>query len=186
MFMKRPMDVITLVWRWPARAWLAVGALSALGAFSPAAFALDKPAVAGSGVSTAKTEAGPVKVEDAWIRASVKGQSATGGFMQLTAARDLTLVGFSSSAAADTELHEMVMDGDVMRMREAPSIVLPAGKAVSLQPGAGHQHLMLMGLKRALSPGDQVKLVLKLKSGDGKTFSQVVMVPVKAAPAMSH
>ncbi|MDO9236576.1 MAG: copper chaperone PCu(A)C [Aquabacterium sp.] len=131
-------------------------------------------------------KADAVKVEGAWIRATVKGQSATGGFMRLTASKDLTLLGISSPAAADSQLHDMVMDGDVMRMREAAPIVLHAGQTVQLQPGPGHQHVMLMGLTRQLSAGDQVKLVLQLRSTDGKKFKQEVSVPVKTESGMHH
>lgn len=125
-----------------------------------------------------------VKVEDAWIRPAVEGQMATGGFMSLTATKKLTLVGFVSPVARSSELHEMAMDGDVMRMRAVPSIELPAGKAVSLQIGPGHQHLMLMDLKQALKAGDEVRLTLKLRMPDGKALTQTIMVPVKNGQMM--
>jgi len=132
----------------------------------------------------AKAQQGSVKVEGAWVRPAVKGQSATGGYMRLTASADLKLMGFSSPVAAEAQLHEMVMDGDVMQMREAGPLPLPAGTAVALQPGAGHQHLMLMGLKRPLKVGDEIKLVLKLQSAAGKALTQAVIVPVRStAPA---
>ena len=120
-----------------------------------------------------------VKVSDAWIRPAVAGQMATGGFMSLTASKNLTLVGFASPVAGASELHEMAMDADVMRMRPVSSIALPAGKTVSLQTGPGHQHLMLMDLKRPLKEGDEVRLTLKLRTPDGKALSQTVKVPVK-------
>jgi|GEM_PF-481507 len=123
---------------------------------------------------------GKVQVQDAWLRPTVAGQSATGGYMRLTASRDLQLLGFTSPVAANAQLHEMVMDGDVMQMRESAALPLPAGTAVALQPGAGQRHLMLMGLKRQLKAGEQVQVVLKLKAADGTAFSQTVVVPVKA------
>jgi copper(I)-binding protein len=123
-----------------------------------------------------------VKVDDAWIRPAVEGQMATGGFMRLTAKRNLTLVGFVSPVARSSELHEMAMDGDVMRMRPVPSIELPAGKTVSLQTGPGHQHLMLMDLRQPLKVGDEVRVTLKLRTPDGKALTQTVKVPVKSAP----
>lgn len=121
-----------------------------------------------------------VLVQDAWLRPTVAGQSATGGYMRLTAPRDLQLLGFSSPVAAQAQLHEMVMDGNVMQMRESGALPLPAGTTVALQPGAGQRHLMLMGLKRQLKVGEQVQVVLKLKGADGTSFSQTVAVPVKA------
>lgn len=121
-----------------------------------------------------------VKVSDAWIRATVKGQSGTGGFMNLTASQALTLTGFSSPVAADSELHEMAMDGGVMRMRAVPSLLLPAGQTVSLRPGMGGQHLMLMDLKRQLKEGDEVVLTLLLRTADGKAVKQDIKVQVKS------
>ena len=135
------------------------------------------PAVAASATATA-----PLTVEGAWVRATVKGQAATGGFMTLRADRDLSLVGFRSAAAPQAELHEMKMDGDVMRMRAIERLPLPAGKAVALRPG-GH-HLMLMGLTQPLSAGQTIKLELLLQDAQGASVVQSVMVPVRStAPA---
>lgn len=128
-----------------------------------------------------------VKVDNAWIRASVKGQSGTGGFMDLTASRAFSLTGFRSAAAKDSELHEMAMDaGGVMRMRPVDSLPLPAGQTVSLRPGASGHHLMLMGLKRQLKEGDKVVLTLQLRAADGQNLTQKIVVPVKKeAPSSS-
>lgn len=117
-----------------------------------------------------------VQVSDAWIRPAVKAQSGTGGFMSLRSAQPVSLVGFSTSIAATAELHQMSMEGDVMRMRPLPSLDLPAGQAVALEPGGSH--LMLMGLKKPLKVGDQVPLVLKFKNAQGKFFTQSIKVPV--------
>lgn len=140
--------------------------------------------------AAAQADSTLVKIDSAWIRATVKGQSGTGGFMNLTASQPLTLVGFSTSVAAESELHEMAMDGDVMRMHAVPSLPLPAGQKVELRPGMDGHHLMLMGLKRQLKEGDEVALTLKLRAADGKTLTQEVKVPVKSgsmtmAPAAS-
>lgn len=123
-----------------------------------------------------------VAVEGAWVRATVKGQAATGGFMTLRSDRDLTLVGFRSAAAPHAELHEMKMDGDVMRMRAIERLPLPAGKPVTLRPG-GH-HLMLMGLTQQLSAGQTINLELLLQDAQGASVVQSVAVPVRtSAPA---
>lgn len=123
-----------------------------------------------------------VQVNDAWVRQAVKGQSGTGGFMTLTSRVPLTLVGFRSPVSASAELHEMSMQGDVMRMRAIDALPLPAGQPVALQPG-GH-HLMLMGLTRPLSVGDHLVLTLKLRDGKGQIIKQTIRVPVLAtAPA---
>ncbi|RZK99750.1 MAG: copper chaperone PCu(A)C [Rubrivivax sp.] len=132
--------------------------------------------------SAALAEEPLVQVEDAWVRQAVRGQSGTGGFMKLTSSVPLTLVGFKAQVARSAELHEMSMQGDVMRMRAIDSLPLPAGKTVALQPG-GH-HLMLMGLKQPLSVGNHMLLTLLLRDAKGKVIKQTLRVPVLAtAPA---
>ncbi|HEX5373642.1 MAG TPA: copper chaperone PCu(A)C [Aquabacterium sp.] len=132
------------------------------------------PASAASAKAAAR-----VQVMDAWIRPAVKGQSGTGGFMRLTAVDGATLVGFASPVAGTAELHEMKMEGDVMKMRPISALALPAGQAVELKPG-GH-HLMLMNLKTSLKAGAQVSLTLKFKDPAGKPFRQTIKVPVMSA-----
>ena len=119
-----------------------------------------------------------VQVDSAWVRPMVPGQTATGGFMVLTARQALTLEGFSMTRAGVPELHEMTMDGQVMRMRAIPSLALPAGQAVVLRPG-GH-HLMLTQLQDTLKEGEVLSLTLKLRTHDGKAVTQMVNLPVKA------
>ena len=132
----------------------------------------------------------PVTVEAAWARASVQGQQGTGAFMQLTAREPLTLVGASSPAAGLAEVHEMKMEGDVMKMRAIPALALPAGKPVQLKPG-GH-HLMLMDLKAPLKPDTRVPITLNFRNAKGEASSLQLSVavtvqpPAGSAPAHKH
>ncbi|MCL1960707.1 MAG: copper chaperone PCu(A)C [Desulfovibrionaceae bacterium] len=119
-----------------------------------------------------------VKVENAWARASVPGQKATGAFMTLTAPEGARLVGASSPAAGVTEVHEMLMQGDVMKMRAIDSLELPAGQPVELKPG-GH-HVMLIDLKAPLPAGSAVPLTLVLRDAKGAEVRQELQVPVRA------
>jgi copper(I)-binding protein len=107
----------------------------------------------------------PVKVEQGWVRPSVPGQQGTGGYMKLTAREGQRLVGASSPAAGVAEIHEMKMDGEVMTMRPAGAIDLPAGKTVEFKPGG--LHLMLMDLKQPLAAGSSVPVTLVFKNGRG-------------------
>jgi copper(I)-binding protein len=106
-----------------------------------------------------------VKVEQGWVRPSVPGQQGTGGYMKLTAREGRRLVGASSPAAGVAELHEMKMDGEVMTMRPAGAIELPAGKTVEFKPGG--LHLMLMDLKQPLAAGSSVPVTLVFKDSRG-------------------
>ena len=132
----------------------------------------------------------PVTVEAAWARATVRGQQGTGAFMQLTAREPLTLVGASTPVAGVAELHEMKMDGDVMRMRAVPRLDLPAGETVELKPGGSH--VMLMDLKAPLKPDTRVPITLNFRNAKGEASSLQLSVavtvqpPAGAAPAHKH
>jgi copper(I)-binding protein len=126
-------------------------------------------------------------VKDAWVRGTVAQQKATGAFMTLTASSDLRLVKAESTAAGAVEVHEMAMDGDVMRMRAVPALELPAGKAIELKPGG--YHVMLLALKKPLQAGDTVAVTLTLEGKDKKRETVEIQAPVRAmnaAPAMDH
>ena len=126
--------------------------------------------------TAARAQSTALQVEGAWVRASVPGQSGTGGFMRLTASEPLTLVGLQTPAAGVAELHEMKMDGDVMRMRAVREIVLAPGKPFDLRPG-GH-HLMLMDLKAPLKEGATLPLTLVLRDARGAERRVPLQVPV--------
>lgn len=120
----------------------------------------------------------PVKVDEAWVRGTVPQQKATGAFMRLTAEADVRLVGARASVAGVTEVHEMVLDSGVMKMRPVPAVALPAGRTTELKPGG--LHVMLMDLKQPLKASDTVVLTLEFEDAQKKRFSQEVNAPVKA------
>ena len=118
-----------------------------------------------------------VDVKDAWVRTSVQGQKATGAFMKITAKEGGTLVGVASPVAGVAEVHEMKMDGDVMRMRALPNgLALPAGKTVALTPGG--YHVMLMDLKATLPKDSTIPLTLTFKNAKGEQSQVELKVPV--------
>ena len=132
-------------------------------------------------VLAAGAQAQTVDVKNAWVRATVQGQKATGAFMQITAPATTTLVSVSTPVAAVAEVHEMKMDGDVMRMRPlTKGLELPAGKAVQLQPGG--YHLMLMDLKLPLQKDTTIPITLTLQNSKGVQSTQDLRLPVLTAP----
>jgi len=118
-----------------------------------------------------------VEISDAWVRGTVQGQHATGAFMKLVAARDLTLVAAASPVAKVVEVHEMKMDGNVMRMRAVERLPLPAGVSVELRPGG--YHVMLMSLQRTMNAGDAVPITLTFEDNSGKRTSVEVKATVR-------
>jgi copper(I)-binding protein len=127
-----------------------------------------------------------VDVKDAWVRTSVQGQKATGAFMKLTAKDGAKLVAASSPVAGVTEVHEMKMEGDIMKMKAvAGGLDLPAGKTVELKPGG--YHVMLMDLKAALPKDSTIPLTLVFKDAKGMESRLELKVPVATAPmAAAH
>jgi len=124
------------------------------------------------------TSAGSMKIENAFAFATAPKQSVAAGFMKIEnkGAAD-QLVSASSPIAGEVQLHEMAMDGDVMKMRQVKDIVVPAGGAVELKPGG--MHLMFMKIKAPLTVGETVSVKLKFaKAGEVE-----VKMPVNAMGA---
>lgn len=125
--------------------------------------------------------AATVTVKDAWVRATVAQQKATGAFMRLTAQADTRVIEASSPQAGVVEIHEMAMENDVMKMRAIPALELPAGKTVELKPGG--YHVMLMDLKGPVKEGDLVLLSLVLEGKDGQRQTLEITAAVRALNA---
>lgn len=122
-----------------------------------------------------------VTVTNAWVRATVPQQKATGAFMQIQSPQDSKLVSASSPLTPVVEVHEMAMQDNIMKMRHIPTLDLPAGKSVELKPG-GH-HVMLMDLKQQVKEGESVPLTLVFEGRDGKRETVQVAAPVRALNA---
>ena len=128
-------------------------------------------------------------VKEAWVRGTVASQKSTGLYAQITSSGGGRLVAVSSPLAGVAEIHEMAMDGNVMRMRALAALDLPAGKAVKLEPGG--YHVMLMQLKQELKAGDAVPVTLVVEAADGKRENIEIQATVKALadsapPAHKH
>lgn len=124
-----------------------------------------------------------VTVTDPWVRATVPAQKATGAFMQLNSKTDARLID-ASSPGLRTEIHEMAMQDNVMRMRQLDGLDLPAGKTVVLKPGG--YHVMFFDLKNQIKEGDVVPLTLVFENKDKKRETVQLKVPARAlntAPA---
>ena len=140
-------------------------------------------AAASFGVSTyAQTsKVGGLEVEGAYTRATVPGQMAAGGFMKIEnkGAAD-QLLSASSPVAGEVQLHEMSMEGQVMKMRQVKDIAIPAGGAVELKPGSFH--LMFLNIKAPLAAGETIPVKLKF----AKAGELEVKFPVKAMGGGMH
>jgi periplasmic copper chaperone A len=123
--------------------------------------------------------ASDVKIEGAWLRTAVEGQKGTGGFMKLTAPANMKLTGVASPVAGIGEVHEMKMEGSVMKMAEVKGgLELPAGKTVELKPGG--YHIMLLDLKQGLKVDSQVPVTLTFTNAKGEQSKVEMKMPVAA------
>lgn len=152
-------------------------------------------AFAAAGVSTSQVwaedghsapsvvEIGSLKITDAWTKAMLPGQPVGGGFLSIenTGAAADKLLSVSSEVSPDVQIHEMKMEGDVMKMRELEEgLEIPARAKVELTPGG--LHLMFMEMKEPFKEGSEIKVKLNFE----KAGEVEVMLPVGPANAATH
>ncbi len=115
-----------------------------------------------------------LSAQGAWVAEAMPGQSMTAAYMTISNEGDVEeeLVSVESKVAENLELHEMVKQGEMMRMRRVDSILIGHGEEVALEPGG--LHIMLIGLTREVKEGDTVELNLIFESGANLTVSAPV------------
>ncbi len=118
-------------------------------------------------LAAAPAYADDVKVTKAWTRATAPGQDSASVQMTITSRKDATLIGVASGSAQSAEIHSMVMEGGMMKMRPMDSLPLPAKTPVTL--GEDGNHMMLIGLRKPLKAGRKLPFALTVKFADGKT-----------------
>jgi len=109
---------------------------------------------------------GAITIGHPYARATAAGQPIGGGFLKFTNAGQADkLLSVSADVSKTVELHEMKMEGDVMKMRQVDGIELAAGKTVEFKPGG--YHVMFVDLKAPLKAGDKFPAKLKFeKAGE--------------------
>ena len=105
---------------------------------------------------------GGLKISAPWARATPKGASVGGGYMKITNTGTVSdrLIGGSTDISDSFEVHEMTMDGGVMKMRPVTGgLEIKPGQTVTLDPSG--YHVMFVGLKDQLKQGDRFKATLQ-------------------------
>ena len=89
-----------------------------------------------------------LRVQDAWLRQPLPGQNKTAGYCDITNSgrASVTLVGALSDVAEAIEIHRIIHDGDIVRMRRVEKVVIAPGETVRFQPGG--LHLMVFGISK--------------------------------------
>lgn len=159
------------------KSWLVFG-LAGL-ALLLAACGSNAPMQHGSGMDmpmgdTPAVKAGGLEIYSPMAMAGTTGQT-TGGFLTIknTGVAADRLLSAACGAAMMTQVHETVMDGDVMKMREVEAIEIPAGEMVELKRGG--YHIMLMDLKQDVKAGETTSCTLKFENAGEVTVELKVM-----------
>jgi len=121
---------------------------------------------------------GTLIIHHPWSRQSPMAADVAAGFMTITntGKEDERLVKASSEISKTVQIHDMKMDGDVMKMEELPDgIVIPAGATVKLKPKA--LHIMFMGLKRQVVEGEAFTGTLTFEKAGTVTVEYEVAAP---------
>lgn len=123
-----------------------------------------------------KQAKGKVTVENAWARATFALAKTGAVYFNINNQSDndikLLSVAVETSIANDAQLHETLMQEDMMQMREAEDgVEIPSGETVEFAPGG--KHIMLMGLEKPLTTGEQFVLSLTFEN------NKVMRVPIE-------
>lgn len=140
-------------------------------------------AVCASAAAAHDFKAGVIGIDHPWSRATPKGANVAGGYLKITNTGSTPdrLIGGSAEVAKRFEIHEMSMDGGVMRMRELKNgLEIAPGATVELKPGS--YHIMMMNLSRPLAKGDRVKGSLTFEKA-GKVEIEFAVEAIGGAPA---
>ena len=141
-----------------------------------AAILVVTPAFAHNGV----VHLGDINISLPFTRATLPNAPVAGGFLTIenTGTEPDRLVSATSDIAGEAQIHEMAMQGDVMKMRQlADGLEIPAGETVVLAPSGFH--IMFMGLKQALVEGETITVTLTFE----KAGTVDVVLPIEAAAA---
>jgi periplasmic copper chaperone A len=129
-------------------------------------------------------KAGDLVITQAWSRATPSGAKVAGAYLNKGSSAD-RLVGGSGDVAGRVEIHEMAMDGGVMKMRPLDNgLAIDPGKTVKFAPGG--YHFMLMDLKTQLKQGDKVPLTLQFEKAGKVNVSLDVQGVGAQAPGGDH
>lgn len=119
------------------------------------------------GARASEQAVGDLKLSMPWVRASVPGQVNGAGYVEISnkAAQSDKLVAASTTGVNRVELHTIITENGVAKMREVPGIEVPASGAVKLAPGG--YHIMFLGLAEPFKAGATVPVTLKFeKAGE--------------------
>jgi len=139
-------------------------------------------AVVASSAYAHEYKLGDLVIDHPWSRATPPAAKTAAGYMTIlnkgtTADR---LIAISSAVAGRVEIHRMMMDGSIMRMRPVPEgVEIRPGESVKLGPGG--YHLMMMELREPMKQGQKVPVTLRFERA-GQVTVELAVEAMGASP----
>jgi copper(I)-binding protein len=131
---------------------------------------------------------GSLELSGGFARATLPNAPVGGAFVTITnnGTTDDRLISVSSPAADVGQIHDMAMQGEVMKMRQLPDgVVIPAGQTVTFQPAG--LHMMFMGLKQPFVEGETVRITLTFEQAGSVDLDLPVLgAAADSAMQMGH
>lgn len=135
-----------------------------------------------SGSYAADVTVQALTLSDAWVRSSVPGQVNGAGYVKIQnkGSSSDRLLSATSTAAATVELHTVLTENGVAKMREINGLDIPAGKTISMAPGG--YHVMFLQIKEPFKEGNVIPVTLKFEKA-GEVKVDFVAKPAAYNPA---
>lgn len=156
--------------------------IARLGLAGLAALALQPAAT----IPTRAADTGKIEITSAWARPSIGGIPRSVAYLTIanTGRADDRLLEVTGAVSDKVELHNTIMDGDIMRMRPVEDgVAVPAGDTVTFGPAG--LHVMLIGLKKPLKEGKRFPLTLLFEKA-GKIKAEVAVSKNAPGGGMHH
>lgn len=115
---------------------------------------------------------------ESFIRLPAPGADMSAAYMSVTSAQDDRLVSASIEGVERVELHTVLDEDGVMKMRQVEGYDVAAGETLVLQPGGNH--LMLFGLGGGFKAGETRDVTLTFASGRVETLPIEVKDPLRS------
>jgi copper(I)-binding protein len=141
----------------------------------------------GATAAPAAVTVGALEISGGFSRATPPNAPVGGGYLTITnkGGEADRLVSAASPVAGVVQIHEMKMEGDLMKMNELPDgIDIPAGETVALAPGG--LHIMFMQLTQPLVEGSRIPLTLTFEKAGSVEVELSVESPAAKGPAEDH
>ena len=122
------------------------------------------------------------QAQQGFVRAVPNGSAHSAAYLTLNNYSDntLALVKVSTPVAKEVQLHTVIKEQGVVKMRQQKEFIIPAQGQLVLKQKS--DHLMLIGLKENLQVGEKIPFTLHFSNGS----TQEVYLPVKEMHKMSH